>query len=458
MRLEFADQARGFAVRGMYCHPIPWNIHPLTPDTWQFADWRWYLELLQSAGCNALKIFIWSTQYYHPDYPETAPNAWRYEVYRETLEYAQALGMKTYVGFSWNTIPPSVWLANPDKRGGEIHYRGIHACWTTGRDLVLPFQQQLIDQFAPVADGFVLWLADPGYCFCPKCQPGHIPYLDARRRVEQMIKGRARLHLCLWWAQWLDEGREALRLPASPGLLPALLDSIDPQDFVMLHAEEERTSEMARERGLAVVPMTFSLDPEGGNESANVLPRPRIPTVEFEVDRSRERGDTGQFGYRLTPYTQWPTDWLFLKRLDGSVEPAEELFARLASRLGLAGSAGDFAQAMMALDRFWTEGDPADAHRAAEGLQALSGDDFGVRAVADAAVVLSRLADQLAGGGAADDPSFAGELLEQINTMPIFQGLSLDYLWQGSRALPLLQLRLGWFGQALHSVLERNDE
>ncbi len=457
MRLDLSHKEDALPLRGMYCHPIAWDICPLTADTWQFADWQWYLELLQSAGCNALKIFLWPTHYYHPDYPKTRPNAWRYEVYRQALEYAQILGMKTYVGFSWNTIPPSVWLAHPEARAKELSYRGIHACWSTGRDLVLPFQQHLVDSLAAVADGFVLWLADPGYCFCEQCQPGYVPYLDACQRIEQMIKGRAQLHLCLWWAQWLDEGYDQLQLPATPGLLPTLLDSIDPQDFVMIHAEESRTSQLARERGLTAVPMTFSLDPEGGNESANILPRPRVDTIEFEVARSHERADGGQFGYRLTPYTQWPTDWLFLQRLSGYTEPPEEVFERLGSRMGLANRAGDFAEAMIALDSFWTEGDPADARRAAEVLQSMDSANFAVRAVADGALVLSRLADQIAGGGATDDPDFAAELLEQMNTMPIFQGLSLDYLWQKSRALPFLQMRLGWFEQVLRPIVQRDS-
>lgn len=45
-----------------------------------------------------------------------------------------------------------------------------------------------------------------------------------------------------------------------------------------------------------------------------------------------------------------------------------------------------------------------------------------------------------------------------MNTMPIFQSLSLDYLWQKSRALPFLQVRLRWFEPALRSVLAQRPE
>jgi len=272
----------------------------------------------------------------------------------------------------------------------------------------VPFLEYLIDHFAPSADGFMMWVADPGYCCCDQCFPGYVPYLEARDEIAQMIGGRARLHLSLWLAEQLENGPE--QIPATPGLRAAILKAIDPQDFVMLWAEEAGTVAAARERGVPIVPLFFRLDPESGNESANILPRPRIAAVEEELQQARERGDAGQFGYRLTPYTQWPTDWLFLQRWAGCTEPAQEVFMRLGARLGLADRAGDFVDAIMALDSFWTEGDPRHA-----------------------------------------------ALLDEIGVMPIFQGLGLDYLWQQNRALPFLQMRLRWFAQAVGPALESSD-
>ena len=75
---DFADDGTPFATRGVYASSIPWNIAPLTTDTWSLDDWKWYLELLNAAGCNLLKLYIWPTQYFHPDEPGLACNEWRY--------------------------------------------------------------------------------------------------------------------------------------------------------------------------------------------------------------------------------------------------------------------------------------------------------------------------------------------------------------------------------------------
>ena len=95
-----------------------------------------------------LKIYIWSTQYYHPDEPSLGCNSSRYPVWHDALEYAQVMGMETHVGFSTGTVPPSIWLRFPQFRAEDINYTGITLCWQRGKEQILPFQDYLIDTFA----------------------------------------------------------------------------------------------------------------------------------------------------------------------------------------------------------------------------------------------------------------------------------------------------------------------
>ena len=113
---NFADDETPFAIRGVYASSIPWNIAPLTTDTWSLDDWKWYIELLNAAGCNLLKLYIWPTQYHHPDEPKLASNAWRYPVWRQALAYARVMGMETQVGFSTGCVPPFAFFLDP--KGG----------------------------------------------------------------------------------------------------------------------------------------------------------------------------------------------------------------------------------------------------------------------------------------------------------------------------------------------------
>ena len=36
----FADQQSSFSIRGIYASDVPWNLTPLTTDTWSLEDWK----------------------------------------------------------------------------------------------------------------------------------------------------------------------------------------------------------------------------------------------------------------------------------------------------------------------------------------------------------------------------------------------------------------------------------
>ena len=443
MRLDFAEEDTPFKIRGMYLHCIPWNLTKLTADTWTFSDWKWYLELLHQAGCNMLKIYIWPSQFYHPDYEETAKNQWRYEVYKKAFRYARALGMKTYVAFSNNTTPTFVWLKHPELRAAEVIYRGMTLCWNRGKEAILPFSRYNIDYFADVVDGCVVWFIDPGFCACEECQDYTSVVLDSIGIIKEIIDGRCSLHLCLWWFGAIERG--VAGLPENPNLRAKVLDTIKPGEFVIIDENEHDTMQMAWDRNLDVLKFAFFLDPENGTESQNILPQPKLTQIENAVSSSRESEHAGVIAYRLTPYTQFVSDWVFFRKLLFPDISTREILALLATRIFPDESAREnFIRAILQLDEWWRTREISALQSATEILDGLrvplapfTRVDL-IENLADATKVLLALAVNT-------DGDITSKIQSLMNEMPIFQAYTYDNLWEQTRARAFIERRVQWW-------------
>ena len=440
---DFADDGTPYSTRGVYASSIPWSIAPLTTDTWSLDDWKWYLELLNAAGCNLLKLYIWPTQYFHPDEPGLACNEWRYRVWREALAYARVMGMETWVGFSTGTVPPSTWLRHPELRAEDVHYTGITLCWRRGRERILPFQEHLIDSLAEVADSFVPWFADPGACVCPECRDYLGVMLDSLDTLSGVIGGRAAVAACLWWIERIEAGQTGFA--PHPGLRRRLAAELPEGTAVVTRSSEYETIDIVREQGLAPVPLAFFLDPEGGFESANILPEPKLRQVDAWLEKGLEEGHTASLAYRLTPYTQYPGDFYFFRRQLNPAQSRNSVLAGLGEYIcnprqgeGSGDEGARFASAVESLEQWWGGRRGRDLDRAASGLASLAETRDAVRDLADAASLLRLLA---CGPGDRPLEEFTEDLRLRMSAMPVFRGLTLDHLWSG-RARAFLQLRV----------------
>ena len=440
---NFADDDTPYTIRGVYASSIPWNIAPLTTDTWSLDDWKWYIELLNAAGCNLLKLYIWPTQYYHPDEPELASNAWRYQVWHDALAYARVMGMETHVGFSSGTVPPSTWLRYPELRAEDINYTGITLCWQRGKDRILPYQEYLIDTFANVADSFVLWFADPGACICLECRDYLRVMLNALNTISKVIDGRASITACPWWIENIEAGRSGFA--PHPNLRHRIASELPEGSTVIIRSIEYETIDIMREHGLVPLPLAFFLDPEGGFESNNILPEPKLRKIDAWLERGLEEKHTASLAYRLTPYTQYPGDYYFFQKQLNPTQSRESVLTGLGEyvcnpydREEFQDEGTHFASAVDSLDRWWSDRGAQDLDDAVARLNALTERHDAVRNLADAATLLQRLSRGL------EDKSveaFIEDLRLQMSPMPIFRGLTLDYLWSG-RAQAFLQLRV----------------
>ncbi|MFO7946288.1 MAG: GNAT family N-acetyltransferase [Armatimonadota bacterium] len=441
MVLDFEAEKTPFRHRCMYAHPIDWKLTHLTADTFTGEEWRRYLDLVQAAGANMLKIFIWPTQYFHPDHPETAPQQWYWETLREALAYAHVLDLETHVGFAGNAVPPSVWLDHPDERATEVNYNGIELCWQRGKETVLEFSGHLIDYFADTADGFIVWYADPGLCACEQCVPYTPVMLDIRATYETLVDDRAQVHHCPWWIWHMEQGKGDI--PASPGIQHEFFNALPEGDWTLVYSEASRAMQEAQDAGLDVLNFAFFMDPEGGDERHNILPMTKFDRIEAEVAAAGESSN-GVLAYRLTPYTQFHQDWLFFyKQLYPNINRSDAL-QRLAHFVG---TGDDYIRALTLLDDFWMETrqgnyDVEAVTEAAEILDSIVPErpEY-LTHVAAAARVLQMLVEH----GLAHDWSVNDELVaalhEHMSRTSTFTSLTHEKLWVTTRSHPVIRRR-----------------
>ncbi len=449
---NFADDDTPYTIRGVYASSIPWNLAPLTTDTWSLDDWKWYIELLNAAGCNLLKLYIWPTQYYHPEMPELAANAWRYQVWHDALAYARVMGMETHVGFSTGTVPPSTWLRCPELRAEDVNYTGITLCWQRGKERILPYQEYLIDTFADVTDSYVFWFADPGACICSECRDYLRVMLDALHTLSKVIDGRAAVTACPWWIERIEAGQNGFA--PHPNLRRRIAAELPKGSAVIIRSVEYETIDIMREGGLVPLPLAFFLDPEGGFESNNILPEPKLRQIDAWLERGLEEKHTASLAYRLTPYTQYPGDYYFFRRQLNPMQSRESVLTGLGEYIcnphrqeEFRDDGIHFASTMESLDRWWGDRGEQDLDDAVAGLNTLAETHDSVRDLANATALLRQLSY---GVGNQSLEGFTEDLRLQMSPLPIFRGLTLDYLWSG-RAQAFLQLRVqNWLRRLGH--------
>ncbi|MBI3945681.1 MAG: GNAT family N-acetyltransferase [Armatimonadetes bacterium] len=433
MRLDLDPSGSVVDQRGIFLHAVPRGLTRLTLDTWTAPEWIAYLDFLRAAGTSLVKILVWPAHYYHPDEPATLPNAWRYGVLRQALEHARTLGMKTYVGFFLNGVPPSVWHARPEGRAAEVGYRGSGLCWQRASDEIRRFPAFLMDALARCADGFVLWIAGPAFCACPECRDYTRVVRAASEAYTRLLDGRAGLHLSLVGADQLDR-RLGGELPAA--ITPALAEG----RFVLVSHDDARLRSRLAGRGVPLLLCDPAADASGENAA---LPRPRLRQVDHLVVQNTE--SVGVLGHCTMPRVQFVSDFVLLQRLQAPARGNHEVLRDLGARLfDDAASIFGFARAVWALESWWDAGRTSDLSEARDGLDALPADRLGLaRPLRDAVGVLFEIARYLEGGERHFD-ALVTRVHARMAESPLFQGYTLDQVWQARALAVVAQCVSGW--------------
>ena len=175
------------------------------------------------------------------------------------------------------------------------------------------------------------------------------------------------------------------------------------------------------------------------------LPEPKLQQIDAWLEKGLEEKHTASLAYRLTPYTQYPGDYYFFRRQLNPTQSRESGLTGLGDYVcnpygqeKFQDEGIHFASAVESLDRWWNDRGAQDLEDAVVGLNALTERHDAVRNLADATTLLRRLSHGL---GDQSLEAFTEDLRLQMSPMPIFRGLTLDYLWSG-RAQAFLQLRV----------------
>jgi hypothetical protein len=440
-----------FKIRAMHLHPIPWDLNKLTVDTWTLNDWKWYIKFLHDAGCNHFSCHLWPHHYYFPSHPETYENEWRVKVYKEALRYARSLGMKTYLHHNYNAVPPFFIYNYPELEATNPYYRGFLACWSKGKEEIFRLTRQVIDYFADVVDGYILWFRDFGFCGCNECQDYASVVVDYIDTIKPIVGDRS-INPCFWGFEGIQEG--TIGLGPNPSLRDKVLDATSKENFIIVSQKEDThyyldTMEIAKKQGLNVLEFGFFLDPEGGVENGNVLPQPKFHEIEEAVNASIDRGSDGIIAYRLTPYTQFASDWVFYRKHLSPNKSIEEAVAELGHYIyPLESQASDFSKALMLLDNWWRERHMDDLKESVRLLNATrTKTPTNTNHLADAAEILLMLAEHTQKKEPLED--FVPKIQKKMNRMPIFQGFTIDQIWQGTRSKTFLTPRIEWWIQRI---------
>ena len=267
--------------------------------------------------------------------------------------------------------------------------------------------------------------------------------LDALHILSTVIDGRTAITACPWWIENIEAGRNGFA--AHPNLRRRIAAELPEGTAVIIRSVEYETIDIMREHGLVPLPLAFFLDPEGGFESNNILPEPKLQQIDAWLEKGLEEKHTASLAYRLTPYTQYPGDYYFFRRQLNPTQSRESILTELGEyicnphrREEFRDEGTQFASAMESLDRWWSDRREQDIDNTVTGLNALTERHGSVRNLADAAILLQRLS---CGLGDQSLEAFTEDLRLQMSPLPIFRGLTLDYLWSG-RSRAFLQLRV----------------
>ncbi len=446
MQLDF-DTREALEYRGMYIHPIPYGLRHLTADTFTPDEWKECIRLLQAAGANVLKVYLWPQQYYVPWQQDTHTNRIRYEILKDALSYARLMGLKVLLGYSYNLAPPPLWYTHAEWRAPGPQYPGITFCWDKAESLLMRYAEHNFEYFADAVDGYMLWFHDPGFCRCSSCNPFERTAPKVISRYRQLLRPGQELLLSMWQVEEQSHGDQGFA--ASPKVVDVMLDECAPGSLISVPAVGSTTWHKALERGLKPLHFGFFLDPEDGREGWNVLPKTQFRESTKAAGEAREQGGAGMLGYRLTPYTQSAADFVFIKSMMSARPDLNSILRQYAQQV-LPG-ARFVADRDRLLTGLWHLEEGAHKHKAAAihsasrqfgGLKGPFPTGF-IQALQESTEVFSQL---IAAAQKTSDTDLLADILWPVMAdRKFFQAYTFDQVWKPTRSKTFIKPRLEWW-------------
>ena len=474
------QESPGWAERRVAVAAYVMGLTRLTPDMWDFTDWKAYVDFLR--GLNAGRLTIMGVHQYHPEAEETQRNQWRLDNYRKLIAYAHEQGMKINLLTCYNQVPPSVYWRHPEGRTEPIRgYFGNVLCWSKAKDIIMKHLVYLMEYLEGL-DGIEIMVTEPlGWCLCERCAPNMAAvWVDAVKEIGTAFRRVNPKGEIVFW-NWLMAYLPVLRGIYPPTTKAQNLDRFQgyvlenlPEDTVLMdlsknqvrisHGERfdftgsDEILETGAAKGFQTINYMFYMDKEFGMvDRASIFPKPFLDMTVEEFEYTEKLPVSGVCSYRLAPPGRFLSDFLFLRMAWDPGRSREEIVNETAGYLSRGPEDRKrIAEAVGAIERYWHERRREDLVSAARALGTASSHpaylqtvrlrkDLEILTMVDeyaritAGIEEARKRREDAEALIAKREEKLREVFEVMKGDPLYQGFTADALWE-PRAIAM-QLR-----------------
>ncbi|MFX0136156.1 MAG: hypothetical protein ACFFDN_21130, partial [Candidatus Hodarchaeota archaeon] len=253
-------QTPHFETRGMAMLNLPFGLEGISTETWNFSQWKEYLNRLRSFNYTSIIFLINTWMQYHPDFKELKKNSWKYDVSEEVFKYAADIGLEIILLDVFNQIHTDLWIKYPEIRSTVFGYQGISYCSQKGKKLGEKLLKYTLNRFKAVPSN-ALFAFEGGGCNCDYCRNNvddliinHFDIIKENGKPER-----------LFFMTWFANVKEHFESPPIECLRDKLFSKL-PKDIKIIDVCR-RTLKMAAEQGYEIYDFIFFIEPEAGLEN-----------------------------------------------------------------------------------------------------------------------------------------------------------------------------------------------
>jgi len=457
------EEKPSFTHRSMLVAPYrfgaSYGFARLSPDRWDFEQWKDYLDLMRLT--NMTNLTVGSARMYDPQYPDSQREKFRYETWKQVMDYCHRIGMQ----FDWfmqpNLVPEQMFWDHPDKRyvnnNGAWYGNGLD--WSKGKDLILGTQKYTMSYFKDL-DNLVLMYTDGGSFFFDNLGYSANPtenFADVTNSYVAMLKSagnKAKLINMNWGLQfWADLAIPKAVRDKYPKYRTLQIDTIPllPKDagwedasvltWVQNFGPHIRNGGsppvaesllQAKEHGFKpVIDLFWYMNPES---AINMFPHPYIRRAIQEAHYAHDelRVD-GAKGYRLAPPMRFIDDYAFFRVASDATLKQEQIVNEVAGLLTeRPENVATVIKAVNTLEQFWSTRKVEDIESADRLFRSVLASEHGknLEYVSNGVTFLTYIVRMAQPGvDVHQRAKLKQQLYETVKSMYILQGLIADVVW-----------------------------
>ncbi len=406
-----------FSERELYIN-IGYGLsrHPITPDTWDGAHWRRYLDRLHLARYSAWSFYLWGDG--QLAYPGSTVNRDKnlrvHTALRDAIRYGHERGLRAGFHFTPTMAPADIWSAHPELQAQLEYHQPGALCPSQPRSWEYMIKAYVAElRWFRECDFFPIWFYDPGGCMCDRCRQGDVQLATLLRQVEVFsdLVWRANPAATVQigaWGIWRYEQMHGYSIRdafvrETGRLLHNRRSQVLFADGILIDPGQTPLFPQFRGHGWPAKSFLYQTNIENGQPFA--LPLSRY--LREWIPRSRQAGASQIYLMRMECQTKYPADFLGGALFwDAGVSPASALEWYALYETGDAEAGKRLHEALLRMDDaswFGFDGDadegsriaslvrqaldrlPAERQQALEWLRA-TGDGFELLAQASAAL------------------------------------------------------------------------